>query len=245
MIDDDAEYEARRQIRAQADADVAAFISSLDQDEGTGVPPPVKITVSEVSTKPVQFDPFAFGHEESGTAPSAGSTPTPTCECPRDVTEISGFTMSGDARYVNVGLGIDQSCSYTETWTRINQADSFSAPHQFKLYTTEACEIVYEDNREHDLFVECFDGTFTTHASIVWTANLAGVINTPPQVTFGFFAQGDNLFSDCTATYADVVIPLDDNCDLSVLLGDRTVSNNCGPDGDGGTWEVNGQISIF
>lgn len=170
-------------------------------------------------------------------------TATP-CICPRDAIEISGFTMSGSVHYVNVGFGIDHFCDYTETWTRIDQSASFSAPHQFKLYTTEACEIVYEDNRTHDLFVECFDGTFTTHGSIVWDANLAGIINTPPQVTFGFFAEGDNILSDCVATYAPVVIPLD-NCDLSNLLGDYTVSNHCGPDGDGGTWDVDGQISIF
>lgn len=84
MIDDEAEYNARRQIRAQADADVAAFIASLDQDEESGVPPPVKIKISEVSTQPVEFAPFDFGHEESGTATAAGSTPAPAT-CPHSV----------------------------------------------------------------------------------------------------------------------------------------------------------------
>lgn len=70
MIDDNAEYDARRQIRAQADADVAAFIESLGQDEETGVPPPVKIKITDVSTQPVKFSPFDFGQEGAGTTPS-------------------------------------------------------------------------------------------------------------------------------------------------------------------------------
>lgn len=81
MIDDDAEYESRRQIRAQADADVAAFISSLDQDEGSGVPPPVSIRISEVSTKPVKFSPFVLGREESETAPVPVHPPITTGAC--------------------------------------------------------------------------------------------------------------------------------------------------------------------
>jgi len=168
------------------------------------------------------------------------------CTCPRDVTEISSFTMSGSVHYVNVGFGIDHFCSFTQTWTRIDQAAAFSAPHQFKLYTEDnpgGCEIVYEDNRTTDLTVECFDGSFTTHGSIVWTANLAGIINTPPQVTFGFFAEGDNVLSNCVATYADVVIPLD-NCDLSNLLGDYIATAGPCTDGDGGTWDILGQITI-
>jgi hypothetical protein len=84
MIDDDAEYEQRRQIRAQADADVAAFIESLGQDEGSGVPPPPTIKVSEVSSQPVELDFIGFGDQGSGTAPGAGSgggTPSPTGIC--------------------------------------------------------------------------------------------------------------------------------------------------------------------
>jgi hypothetical protein len=75
MIDDDAEYEQRRQIRAQADADVSEFIASLGEDEGSGVPPPPSIKVSEVSSQPVEFDFLGFGPQRSGTAPGAGSPP--------------------------------------------------------------------------------------------------------------------------------------------------------------------------
>lgn len=78
MLDDDAEYEARRQIRAQADADVAEWVASLGQGEDTGIPPPVRISVTEVSSDPVQLQPFAFGGETAGTQPAAGSSPPPT-----------------------------------------------------------------------------------------------------------------------------------------------------------------------
>jgi hypothetical protein len=85
MIDDNAEYEQRRQIRAQADADVAEFIASLSQDEGSGVPPPPTIKVSEVSSQAVELDLVGFGTQGAATAPGAGSGgggPPPDIGCP-------------------------------------------------------------------------------------------------------------------------------------------------------------------
>ncbi len=84
MIDDDAEYEMRRQIRAKADEDVASFVASLDQDQGSGIPAPSRIEITEVSTKPVKFSAFAFGREESQASPGIGVPPTPI-GCPSTV----------------------------------------------------------------------------------------------------------------------------------------------------------------
>ncbi len=79
---DDNDDELRRQFRAQVDADVANWIESLGQDEGSGVPPPPRIKITEVSTNPVEFDPFAFGHEGSGTSPAPPTTvPAPWACC--------------------------------------------------------------------------------------------------------------------------------------------------------------------
>jgi hypothetical protein len=77
MIDDDAEYEQRRQIRAQADADVASFIASLDQDDGSGVPPPPTIKVTEVSSQPVKIDFLGWGPQDAQTSPAPFSPPSP------------------------------------------------------------------------------------------------------------------------------------------------------------------------
>ncbi len=83
MLDDDSEYELRRQILAQADDDVAAFIAQLDSDVGSGVPPPPRIEVTEVSSQPIELELVPFGGQGSETVPtqpgSGGGGPPPCC----------------------------------------------------------------------------------------------------------------------------------------------------------------------
>lgn len=73
---DDADI-LRRALRESADEDVAGFISSLDQDETTGVPPPPKIEITEVSSEPAQFDLMPFGAQAAETTPSGAGVPPP------------------------------------------------------------------------------------------------------------------------------------------------------------------------
>lgn len=181
------------------------------------------------------------------------------CTCPRDCDEISGFTISGSALYDNPGFGIFEQCSYSETWTRINQATSFSAPHQFKFYT-EQCDratggvLVYDDNRSvSPISTDCFSsGATPTHASLVLAAsgppNSGGwiaIVGAPGAQSFvlSFFAEGDNAASNCVADWNDETVNLN-QCDLSSLISTRTVSNTC-VDGFSGTWTINGSFEIF
>lgn len=110
MTNDEAEYDARRQVRAQADADVAAFIESLGQDEGTGVPPPVRINITDVSTKPVKFSPFAFGREDSGASPGPKVPPSSVpwaCCLPDDSCEM---LPAADCAAAGGTFNIGQTC---------------------------------------------------------------------------------------------------------------------------------------
>ncbi len=83
MLDDDPNEEAQRQFRAQVDEDVANWISQLDSDIGTGVPPPPQIKVTEVSSQPYEFDLLQPGSQNASTAPAQGphTDPTPTGAC--------------------------------------------------------------------------------------------------------------------------------------------------------------------
>ncbi len=84
MLDDDPNEEAQRQFRAQVDEDVANWVSQLDSDVGSGVPPPPQIKVTEVSSQPIELDFIGFGRQDAGTQQGAGGgtggeTPPPTC----------------------------------------------------------------------------------------------------------------------------------------------------------------------
>lgn len=83
MLDDDPNEEAQRQFRRQVDDDVANWISQLDSDTGTGVPPPPQIKVTEVSSQPYEFDLLQPGSQNASTAPALGphTDPAPTGAC--------------------------------------------------------------------------------------------------------------------------------------------------------------------
>src|SRR5215468_4111640 len=92
MIGDEDAY--RRALRASADEDVAAFIESLDREEGRPPPPP-RIEVSEVTGQPMEFDLLPFGVQGASTTP----------------TQDTG------------GFGVPQTCVFIST-TTINNAGS-------------------------------------------------------------------------------------------------------------------------
>ncbi len=91
MLDDDPNEEAQRQFRRQVDDDVANWVSQLDSDVGSGVPPPPQIKVTEVSSQPYEFDLLQPGSQNAGTAPGGGTTPAPAT-CPET---CPGVTFSG------------------------------------------------------------------------------------------------------------------------------------------------------
>lgn len=82
MIDDDPQEEAQRRIMRQADEDVGAFLSALDQDEVSGIPPPPQIRVSEVALHSEDSEFVPWGGQGAGTQPApfhAPFTPPPGC----------------------------------------------------------------------------------------------------------------------------------------------------------------------
>jgi hypothetical protein len=177
MLDDDAEYEQRRQIRAQADADVAAFIESLGQDEGSGVPPPPTIKVSEVSSQPVELDFIGFGQQGSGTAPGAGTSPGSNngacchefdpCE---DLTESGCISAGGTFQGVGTSCGDEgicsQACCHRDgTCTDITRAECVSLDGQSRglgsICEFGQCGTCCLDNECDPGFVVC--GTAGAH----------------------------------------------------------------------------------
>lgn len=182
------------------------------------------------------------------------------CTCPREVTEISGFTMSFSSHYIGDGVTScpEDQCSDTETWTRIDSDVAFSAPHQFKLYLNNCDsggEIVYEDNRTSSpIAFDCF-GTnefVPVHGSFVYGSNAPNTGGCCNFVTVGedvlytmdFFAEGDNLCSNCVAELGDTEITGLTICDMSSLIGTYTAGNEC-IDGFGGQWIITSTLEWF
>lgn len=182
------------------------------------------------------------------------------CDCPREVSEISGFTMSFTAHYVGDGVTScpEDECSDTQTWTRIDSAESFSAPHQFKLYLNNCesgGEIVYEDNRSSSpISFDCFGSNefVPVHGSFVYGSNSPNTGGCCNFVTVGndvfytmdFFAEGDNLCSNCVAELGDTEIAGLTICDMSALIGVYSVENEC-VDEFGGVWTITAQLEWF
>lgn len=92
---DDSNEDAQRQFRRQVDDDVANWISQLDSDTGSGVPPPPEIKVSEVSSQSVEFDLINFGAQGAETQPSGagggggGGDVWACCQSDEDCSEMS------------------------------------------------------------------------------------------------------------------------------------------------------------
>lgn len=71
--------DVQRAIQAQLDEDVAEFISSLDQDVRSGVPPPPKIEITEVTSEAAELEFVPFGAQGAETTPSSvGIIPPPS-----------------------------------------------------------------------------------------------------------------------------------------------------------------------
>ncbi len=96
MLDDDQEYDLRRQIRAQTDEDVATFIAQLDSDVGSGVPPPPRIEVTEVSSQPVELELLPFGGQGSGAEPAPPTPPGCGCGSPTIFLNVADMEICPD-----------------------------------------------------------------------------------------------------------------------------------------------------
>ena len=164
------------------------------------------------------------------------------CTCPREVTEISGFTM-----VVTVTSTSFPGCTSTATWVRIDSDVTFSDedPKQFKLYLAN-CEfgrgqIFWEDNRfTPSISTFCVGGglagSLTFNGCCTFFTDSDGVVT----ITLNFFASEDG--SGCVATLGDTDYTMD-VCDLSDLLGTLSVHNTCVSGGV--TYTVDGSVTWF
>lgn len=135
--------------------------------------------------------------------------------CNRDITEISAFCMDG--LYIN-DCGFAGVCgnSCFEVYERINRADTFTDPFQFKLYLDEDCNVVFDVNSP-PIQGSCTPGAFvgTTSFSIVWTGLTAAVnVHARADPSACGIVEADENFS------VDVTL-----CDFSALLGTYSCSN--------------------
>lgn len=245
--------------RVLEEAQEQAFETSkeLYSPETSGIRPPpvIQETITTIEGKL-----FGLEFPEAPTSISTPEIPPPDeCTCPREVSEISGFTMSFTATYIGDGVTSCEAdtCSATQTWTRIDSDESFSAPHQFKLYLDNCGaggQIFYEDNREFSpIGFDCLGGNeFPLHGSFVYGANspntggCCNFITTGDTVFYNmdFFAEGDNLCSFCVAELGDTEIEGLTICDMSSLIGEYPISREC-EDMFGGIWQIDALLEWF
>lgn len=165
MLDDDQYIEAKRQIRAQAESDAAAWLESLGQTEDTGIPPPVQIRVTEVSSDPVQFQPFAFGGEQAGTSPAQPQPPPPQAEwacCkPDDSCEDLTSSDCADAGGTwHLGIHCADNPDFCTPSCPACPSDSDTVTVEFSGITSCGCVIIHTVDSTRSTMLSGGAGTF-------------------------------------------------------------------------------------